>query len=192
MIGFPVAVVFSNAFEWYAHKYWLHEYAREHRNSPFFAHIRHHKRVRTNDFADTSYTATFLQNEGIYFEKSSLVALCAVTGVVAPVAPFFTLGTWYCAWNYYRQHSRAHRDPDWAREHLPWHFDHHMNANQDANWCVTRPWFDYIMGTRVKPDPAGGETNPLGLRLPAVVERPVNRLARRLLPRSYARLEAMA
>ena len=28
------------------------------------------------------------------------------------------------------------------------HYDHHMGADQDANWCVTRPWFDWIMGTR--------------------------------------------
>ena len=34
------------------------------------------------------------------------------------------------------------------REHLPWHYDHHMGPNQEANWCVTRPWFDYVMGTR--------------------------------------------
>ena len=23
-----------------------------------------------------------------------------------------------------------------------------MGPNQHANWCVTRPWFDHIMGTR--------------------------------------------
>jgi hypothetical protein len=23
-----------------------------------------------------------------------------------------------------------------------------MAPNQDANWCVTKPWFDQIMGTR--------------------------------------------
>ena len=23
-----------------------------------------------------------------------------------------------------------------------------MGPNQDANWCVTRPWFDILMGTR--------------------------------------------
>jgi len=28
-----------------------------------------------------------------------------------------------------------------------WH-DHHMGPNQEANWCVTQPWFDYVMGTR--------------------------------------------
>jgi hypothetical protein len=23
-----------------------------------------------------------------------------------------------------------------------------MGKNQDMNWCVTRPWFDWILGTR--------------------------------------------
>ena len=54
----------------------------------------------------------------------------------------------FSAVRYYRVHKRAHRDPSWAREHLPWHYDHHMGPNQDANWCVTWPWFDWVMGTR--------------------------------------------
>ena len=49
---------------------------------------------------------------------------------------------------YYRVHKRAHLDPEWAKVHLPWHYDHHMGPNQNANWCVTRPWFDHLMGTR--------------------------------------------
>ena len=39
-------------------------------------------------------------------------------------------------------------DTEWAREHLPWHYDHHMGPNQHANWCVTKPWADIVMGTR--------------------------------------------
>lgn len=31
---------------------------------------------------------------------------------------------------------------------MPWHYDHHMGPNQHKNWCVTKPWFDVIMGTR--------------------------------------------
>ena len=56
----------------------------------------------------------------------------------------------YSLINYYRKHKRAHLDPEWAREHLPWHYDHHMGRNQHANWCVSQPWFDWVMGTREK------------------------------------------
>ena len=35
-----------------------------------------------------------------------------------------------------------------SSEAFPWHYDHHMGPNQNANWCVTRPWMDIVMGTR--------------------------------------------
>lgn len=189
MIGFPIAVLTSNAFEWYAHKKYLHEHATRHRNSPYFSHIRHHKNVRINAFKDDNYHESMMDNAEVYFEKTTLLMLCGATTLVAPIAPFFTLGTYYSAWRYYALHSKAHLDPEWARKNLPWHYDHHMNSNQNANWCVTRPWFDYIMGTRVIGDPAHAETNPLGMQLPALIERPLNALARRLLPQAYLRLD---
>ena len=40
-----------------------------------------------------------------------------------------------------------------------------MNTNQDANWCVTKPWFDYIMGTQVISSPDLQESNPLGIKI---------------------------
>jgi sterol desaturase/sphingolipid hydroxylase (fatty acid hydroxylase superfamily) len=64
------------------------------------------------------------------------------------VAPLFVAAVEYSTLYYYWVHRRAHRDPAWARKHLRWHYDHHMGKNQDANWCVTWPWFDYVMGTR--------------------------------------------
>jgi hypothetical protein len=50
-----------------------------------------------------------------------------------------------------------------------------MNTNQDANWCVTRPWFDYIMGTRIKANSDLAESNRLGVKLSTFVEQPLNR-----------------
>ena len=35
-----------------------------------------------------------------------------------------------------------------GKQHLPWHYDHHMGRDQNANWCVTHPLFDNVMGTR--------------------------------------------
>lgn len=189
MLGFPVALLTVNAFEWYAHRVWLHEYPRKHRHSPFFSHIRHHKRVRLNHFEDSSYQYSMWQDQEIFNEKTALINLCVVFTPVAPVAPFFTLGIYYGAWQYWRKHSRAHRDPAWGKRHLPWHYDHHMNTNQDANWCVTRPWFDYIMGTRVVGAAEIAETNPLGMDLPPWLEKPVNRLARKAFPGAFRRLD---
>lgn len=75
---------------------------------------------------------------------------------------------------------------EWGRRAIPWHDDHHMNTAQDANWCVTRPWWDYIMGTRVFADPAHAESNPPGIKLPTFVEKSVNAVACRLLPHAFA------
>ena len=192
MLGFPIGLLAVNGFEWYAHKVWLHEYPAKHRNSPFFTHLRHHKRTRLNGFTDAGYAESMWQNSEMYTEKTALLFLGAAVTVVAPVAPFFTLGAYYGIYNYWRKHQKAHLDPTWAKTHLPWHYDHHMNSNQDANWCVTRPWFDYIMGTRIISDPAIAESNPLGMKLPRILEQPVNRLARRLLPRAFARIEGQS
>jgi hypothetical protein len=81
-------------------------------------------------------------------EALGLVAVALMHLPLLPIAPFFTLAVEWSALRYYRVHKRAHCDPEWAREHLPWHYDHHMGPNQDANWCVSWPWFDWVMGTR--------------------------------------------
>ncbi len=102
------------------------------------------------------------QSEGLWKEALALTAGAVVAAPLFPVAPFYTATLWYCAANYYRKHKRSHLDPEWARTHLPWHYDHHMGPDQNANWCVTRPWFDHLMGTR-KPyldTPRAARTHP--------------------------------
>lgn len=194
MIGFPIGVLTANAFEWYAHKYLLHgTRTPEGRKSPvpstMKSHWAHHKLVRTGAFQDAGYVEGY-RNWRTRNEVNSLLALCAATSLALPVAPFFTLGTWYSAGNYFYKHRKAHLNPEWAKANLPWHYDHHMNANQDANWCVTRPWFDYLMGTRVISSTELQERNPLGMKLPKAIEAPLNRWVRRASPRAFARLQA--
>lgn len=76
MIGFPIGVLAVNGFEWYAHKVWLHEYPSKHRNSPFFTHIRHHKRARLNQFHDQGYANSMFEDQEMYMEKTALIGLC--------------------------------------------------------------------------------------------------------------------
>lgn len=61
----------------------------------------------------------------------------------------FTAAMWLSQYNYYRVHKRSHLDPEWGYKYLPWHYDHHMAPDQDKNWCVTFPLWDYVMGTRL-------------------------------------------
>ncbi|MDC4484437.1 sterol desaturase family protein [Acinetobacter baumannii] len=189
MLGFPLGIFVANGLEWYFHKVWLHEFPTKYRNSPFFTHIAHHKRARLNNFHDEGYAESMFKNAEIYNEKTALIGLAGAATVFLPVAPFFTAGLYYGIWNYWRIHTKSHLDPEYAKNRIPWHYDHHMTSNQNANWCVTRPWFDYIMGTRVTTEVSKTETNPLGIQLPHWLEKRVNTFAHKILKKSFAKID---
>ena len=148
MIGIPLGLLAANATEWVVHKYVLHDMGRNRKSFWAFHWHEHHRACRRHGHHDPAYDTGPLEQSARRRETASLLAAAAAVTPLLPVAPFFTATLYYSAINYYRVHKRAHVDPEWAREHLPWHYDHHMGPNQDANWCVTRPWFDHLMGTR--------------------------------------------
>ena len=147
MIGIPVALAASNVFEWYFHKHVLHGKGRHGGWWKFHLH-RHHANALVLQGYDPDYLKGFWRSEPQFKEVAGLVAVTLPFLPLLPVAPFFTGTVVYCSWNYYRCHKKAHLDPDWARRKLPWHYDHHMGPDQEANWCVTRPWADVWFGTR--------------------------------------------
>ena len=157
----------ANAVEWVMHKYVLHEAGRDKNSFWAFHFHEHHRVVRQHAFVDPNYQRFPLGLHAQGKEAWSLIAAGVAVAPLFPLAPFYVGTLWYCAANYYVKHKKAHEDPEWARQHLPWHYDHHMGRNADANWCVTRPWFDYVMGTREFMPEAPRESNVLGLqRLP--------------------------
>lgn len=194
--GFVVAVMTANAFEWTAHKYFLHGVHRKSkpRYSPtptnMKSHWEHHREVRKQDYHDDGYN----QGWASWRTRNEVWALATVSSVVAlaalPVSKGFSLGVLYSAGNYFYTHRRSHMDPAWGKRHIPWHYDHHMNSNQDANWCVTKPWFDYVMGTRVVSSDDLKESNPLGIWLPKVIAEPMTQAIAQLFPVKY--VEQMA
>ena len=175
--GFIAGLVIVNGFEWFAHKYLLHGVHRK--GKPRFSptpkqmesHWAHHREVRKQGFSDDCYV------EGLdnWRTRNELMSLAVAAGVLSvvfyPFSKGMALAAIYSAGNYYYVHRRAHLEPDWAKRTIPWHYDHHMNSNQDANWCVTRPWFDYVMGTRVVSSADLKEANPLGLPLPTPISK---------------------
>jgi sterol desaturase/sphingolipid hydroxylase (fatty acid hydroxylase superfamily) len=138
----------ANATEWVVHKYVLHQLGA--RPSSFWAFHwhEHHRNSRKNGFRDVAYEASVLGQNSKSKEALALVAGGLLTLPLLRPAPALYATLVYSGLNYYRQHKRSHLDPAWARIHLPWHYDHHMGPNQHANWCVTRPWFDHLLGTR--------------------------------------------
>ena len=189
--GFVAGLIVANAFEWVAHKYILHgtHRAGKSRFSPvprsMKSHWEHHREVRKQEFEDDGY----VQGLSNWRTKNEVVSLgiVAVTtsAMFYPFSKGMAAATWYSAFNYYYIHRRAHLEPDWAKAKIPWHYDHHMNANQDANWCVTKPWFDYVMGTRVVSSADLQERNPLGVNLPKFIETPLKQLVNQYFPAQY-------
>lgn len=149
MIGIPVGLALANASEWVIHKYILHGLGKRRSSYWSFHWHEHHRNARRNEHLDETYQRSLLGWHAQSKEALGLVGMAVMVAPLFPVAPFFTGTLWYSMLNYYRVHKRAHQDPGWARTHLAWHYDHHMGPDQDANWCVTRPWFDNLMGTRV-------------------------------------------
>ena len=148
MIGFPLGLLYSNAGEWFLHKYVLHGLGKRRQSMWSFHWHEHHRNSRRHGFRDPDYERMRHGWNARGKETLGVATMAMMHLPLLPVAPFFTAAICYSAVNYYRVHKRSHRDPEWAREHVPWHYDHHMGPNQDANWCVTRPWFDILMGTR--------------------------------------------
>lgn len=149
MIGAPLGLLYANAGEWFIHKYVLHGLGKKKGSMWSFHWSEHHRASRKHGFADRDYERSLF---GVHAQSKELIAVAALMLAHAPLwgpAPWFTATVWYAALNYLRKHKKAHLDPAWAKRHLKHHYDHHMGLDQDQNWCVTRPWFDHVMGTRV-------------------------------------------
>lgn len=150
MIGIALGLLAANAGEWLFHKHVLHGVGKNKRSFWSFHWHEHHRNSKRNDMRDATYERNTFGAHAQGKESAALVAAGVLMLPLLPIAPLFTTTMWACAWNYHRVHKRAHLDPAWAREHLPWHVDHHLAPNQDANWCVTNPFFDHVMDTRVR------------------------------------------
>lgn len=148
MIGIPLGLLYANAGEWLLHKHVLHGRGK-HKNSFWSFHWHdHHKTARAQAMMDPVYRLSPFHDNPQGRELLALVSIGVIHLPLFPVAPFFVGTLVYSVAHYFVVHRRAHLDPEWAREHLPWHVDHHLGPNQHANWCVTRPWFDILLGTR--------------------------------------------
>ena len=148
MIGIPLGLIYANAGEWLIHKYLLHGRGRDPKSWWSFHIHEHHLASANLDMRDPAYDRWRWRWDAQTREAAALALAAAVQIPLLPVAPFFAGAVLYSIANYYRVHKKAHLDPAWAREHLPWHVDHHMGPDPEKNWCVTKPWFDDIMGTR--------------------------------------------
>lgn len=148
MIGFPIGLIAANFGEWLIHKYILHGQGRK--KDAYFSHhwTQHHRDTRKEDGKDATYLERWWKHESRKREALGLLGIGAVFAPLLPFFPYFVLGLWAHEVLYYVVHRKAHTDAAWMRKHLRWHYDHHLGRNQHANWCVTYPLADYVLGTR--------------------------------------------
>lgn len=149
MIGVPLGLLYSNAIEWLVHKYILHGLGKNKRSIWAFHWRDHHKRVRKHGMKDPDYQRPIWDWNARGKEAAGILALCAAHLPLAGIAPWFTASVFFSGANYLRKHKKSHTDPEWALRHMKWHVDHHLGKDQDKNWCVSYPWFDRLVGTRI-------------------------------------------
>ena len=148
MIGIAVGLGYATLSEWVIHKHVLHGPGKKKGTFWSFHFHTHHRASRLNQMHDEEFTRPFWEEQARRREVLGLVGLAAIHLPLFPVAPFFTATVCGSALRYYHLHKKAHMDIEWGRKHLPWHYDHHMAPNQDANWGVTWDGWDRLFGTR--------------------------------------------
>jgi len=149
LLQIAAGLLYGNMAEWVVHKYLLHELGRKKTSWFSFHWHQHHRNSRQNHFFDKDYEESFWKWNARGKETLGLTILLLCHVPLLFFVPWFFGTLVYCAANYYYTHKWAHENPIWAKEKLRWHWEHHMASNQDANYGVTQPWCDYIMGTRV-------------------------------------------
>lgn len=150
VLGFLAGLITANAAEWHIHKYLLHEDARKKGSFWRFHWSEHHKNVNKNNYYDLDYQKNLFSSWNAQSKEAASLAVAALAvSPLFPIAPGFTTGVLTSIATYYYVHKKSHLDPEWGYKYLPWHYDHHMGVDQDKNWCVTFPLWDYVKGTRV-------------------------------------------
>ncbi len=169
VLGIALGLLHANAVEWLTHKYVLHGLGRKKGSMWRFHWAQHHRIARKNGMYDQSYKEPFWRWSSRGKEIAGILGLAALHLPLLKVAPYFTAAVLFSSGNYLYRHRKAHVDVEWGKKHMPHHWDHHMGPNQDANWCVTYPWLDWLLGTRVVTPPTPEQAAQQQEREPSVL-----------------------
>ena len=140
-----IAWAYSHVLEYCLHRWLLHNRKRK---QWFRNHFGDHHRIARKNMMFDSKAHDSLSVKGDP-EIKGLIVLSLLHAPVAILWPFAYAYLVVASCTYFLVHRRAHQDFRWARQYVPWHYDHHMGKNQNMNWGVRLPWVDWIMGTRV-------------------------------------------
>jgi len=150
MLGIPIGFLTANLTEWMFHKFVLHGLGKNKKSFWNFHWYGHHRSVRKLGMKDPDYNQMTASELLRTPEALSLLAGGSLLLPIASRFPWFAGTVWVCGIAYYAIHYYSHTNPKWAYTYLPWHVDHHL-YDQEANFNVTLPLWDYILGTRRAP-----------------------------------------
>ncbi|MFZ2726586.1 MAG: sterol desaturase family protein [Methylococcaceae bacterium] len=145
-----LGLIYANASEWLIHKYILHGLGKNKQSFWAYHWYEHHLTCYQHNMLDAGYQTINLMTWNTQSkELLVLIVIVLLHGPLFTEFPVFISTVYLSLMLYYYKHRRAHLDSSWAKQYLPWHYDHHI-YNSNANWCVTWPWCDYLLGTRIK------------------------------------------
>lgn len=145
----PLAIMYSHILEWVLHKYVLHGLGKN-KKSRWSSHWHtHHRSSRQNNNYDADYSKGFFHHS-VRGEVLGLIILGILHIPTILISLLFYYTLIVCAIRYFKIHKKSHLDPEWAKKNVPWHYEHHMGKNQDANWGVTTDWVDRLFKTKIK------------------------------------------
>ena len=141
MFGFVFGFLYGSLLEYLIHDLVFHRMGKK-KGSIWSYHLRgHHALAKKNKFLDQTKSKV---------ETYGLLILIAIHLPLLLVSVGFTIGVVTYAVAFNLLHGFQHRHPEFTKKYMKWHWDHHMGPREcvEANWCVTFPLFDYVMGTR--------------------------------------------
>ncbi len=159
MWSFVLGLLVANVGEWFIHRFWLHGRGKNRASFWSFHFHEHHNAARRHDMIDADYERTTFGWHAQGKEAGALLFAAISQAPLLGWSPGYVFGVWTSICTYYVLHRLSHTRPEWGRRYLPWHYDHHMGTDQDTNWCVTWPGFDWVMRTRVPYKDTDRETN---------------------------------
>ena len=144
-----LGLLVGSLVEWIAHRYVLHNFTLRFLSYSHFS--VHHRNSRKNKCKDADYLK--FPPTKLSSGLSEIIMLLLLAVLLIPVYDI-SIGLWLGMQThiflYYYLHRRFHLHPKWGRKWMRCHWDHHMGKDQNSNWGVTNPIFDYVFGTRKK------------------------------------------
>ena len=99
---------------------------------------------------DPDYQSGFFKSAPYIREVYSLIVLLLLNITWLWTWPMLFYWLTFFTALYFWCHAKSHKDLNWCKKYLFWHYEHHMGLDQNCNWNVLPPLFDYFFGTRVK------------------------------------------